>query len=181
MKECSLIILLQQISGDIFRCSPFVCVVFIIMVTGNGFATSPSVEHLNITVENISYQGNGNYKVDIMIYNRSDKTIVLKEHRETFYVQTEILGRWKDLSVFRLGSEAIAQIPPLKGLQMAYIVNIPLDLSNIYTNSEGDVNMMFKYWIQFLLSSETDVRSHYGENSYWITPKTDTWILREGM
>ena len=159
----------------------FATALLIVMGTSNCFAVGRSVEYLDITVENISYKGDGNYKVDIMLYNRSDKTIVLKEHRENFYAQTEILGRWKDLSAFRLGSADNARIPPLKGLRMAYIVNIPLNLSCLYTNNEGAVNVMFKYLIRFVFSSETDMRSHYGENSYWITPKTDIWILREGM
>jgi hypothetical protein len=144
-------------------------------------AINPSFEYLNVTVENISYQGNDNYRVDILVYNRSDKTIVLKENNQTFYVQTEILGRWKELSASDSGGDGSTLLLPLKGRQVVYILNIPLDIPALYTNSDGDINMMFKYLIRFVLGSETGLRSNYGESSCWITPKTDTWVLREGM
>jgi hypothetical protein len=151
------------------------------MSASDCFAINPSVEYLNITVENISYQGNNDYRVDITVYNRSDKTILLKEHSETFYAQTEILGRWKELSASHYGGDESTVLLPQKGRQVVYILNIPLDIPALYTNSEGDINMMFKYLIRFVLGSETGLRSNYGESSCWITPKTDTWILREGM
>lgn len=145
------------------------------------FAVNSSFEYLNVTVENISFLGNNDYKVDITVYNRSDKTILLKEHSETFYVQTEILGRWKELSASHYGSDSSTVLLPQKGRQVVYILNIPLDIPALYTNSEGDINMMFKYLIRFVLGSETGLRSNSGESSCWITPKTDTWVLREGM
>jgi hypothetical protein len=145
------------------------------------FAVNSSFEYLNVTVGNISYQGNNNYRVDITVYNRSDKTIVLKENNETFYVQTEILGRWKELSASHYGGDESTVLLPQKGRQEVYILNIPLNIPVLYTNSEGDINMMFKYLIRFAFGSEPGLRSNSGESSYWITPKTDTWVLREGM
>lgn len=177
MKSVKRICLLQRIT----RYGWFAAIVLGSMNASDCFAINPSFEYLNVTVENISFQGNNDYKVDIAVYNRSDKTILLKEHSETFYVQTEILGRWKELSASDSGGDGSTLLLPLKGRQVVYILNITLDIPALYTNSEGDINMMFKYLIRFVLGSETDVRSHYGESSYWITPKTDTWILREGM
>lgn len=148
---------------------------------GNCFAVSPSFEHLTVTVENISYQGSNNYRVVITVFNRSNKTIVLKENNQTFYVQTKILGQWKELSAFRHGSDQSTAILPQKGQQAVHILNIPLTIPALYTNNEGDINMMFKYLIRFAFGSETGLQRNSGESSYWITPKTDAWILREGM
>jgi hypothetical protein len=148
---------------------------------GDCFAVSPSFEHISVTVENISYQGDNNYRLDMTVFNRSNKTIVLKENNQMFYVQTRILGQWKELSVSRHGSNESTVLLPQKGRQVVHILNIPLTIPALYTNSEGDINMMFKYLIRFVPVSEAGLRSNSGESSYWITPKTDTWILREGM
>lgn len=148
---------------------------------GNSFAVSPSFEYLTVTVENISYQGSNNYRVDITVFNRSNKAIALKENSQTFYVQTRILGQWKELSASRHESDKSTVILPQKGRQVVHILNIPLTIPALYTNNEGDINMMFKYLIRFALGSETGLQSNSGESSYWITPKTDAWILREGM
>lgn len=145
------------------------------------FAVNPSFEYINVTVGNISYQGNNNYKIDIIVFNRSKKTIILKENSETFYVQTEILGRWKELSASHHGNDESTVLLPQEGWHVAYMLNIPLNIPSLYTNSEGDINMMIKYLVRFLLRTETGLRSNSGENSYWITPKTNTWVLREGM
>jgi len=159
----------------------FVLTTIVSMGTGKCFAINPSPEALNVAVENISYQGHNRYMVDITIYNRSDKPILLKEHRETFYVQTDVLGRWEELSAFTSSKAKSALLPPYKRLQVAYLLNIPLDIQSLYRNSEGDINMMFKYLIRYVFGSMADVHSHYGESSYWITPKTSNWTLREGM
>jgi hypothetical protein len=152
------------------------------IAAGDCFAADPSFEYLNVTVEDISYQGNNKYRVDITLLNRSGETIVLKEHSAAFYVQTEILGRWKELSVSPDASDEIIALLPRKAWQAAYMLNIPLDgIPPLYTNSEGDINMMFRYRMRFVPGSETGLRSSSGESSYWITPKTDAWILREGM
>lgn len=145
------------------------------------FAVEPSLEQLSVEIENISFLGNNKYRADIAVYNRSDKTALLKEHSETFYVQTEILGQWKELSASSAGADRSARLGPLKGLQIVHILNIPPDIPDLYTNNEGEINMKFKYMIRFIVGPETDARSQYGESSYWITPETNTWILREGM
>jgi len=150
------------------------------MAISNCFAVNPPIEYLNVEVESISYHGNNNYKVDITVHNRTANTITMKEHSVSFYVQTEILGRWNRLSSSASGA-AGALLSPHKGLRMAYILNIPLTIPSLYRNSEGDINMMFKYLIRFVAVSEAGLCSNSGESSYWITPKTDTWILREGM
>ncbi|MBI5639520.1 MAG: hypothetical protein HZA17_03755 [Nitrospirae bacterium] len=145
------------------------------------FAVNPSIEYLNAEVESISYQGNNNYKVDITVYNGTSNSITMKEHNAFFYVQTEVLGRWEELSAFVASPVGSALLPPCKGLRMAYILYIPLTIPSLYRNSEGDFNMRFKYLIRFVAGSKAGLRSNSGESSYWITPKTDTWILREGM
>jgi|GEM_PF-2183931 len=159
----------------------FVFITIVSMGTGKCFAVNPSPVELNVTVENIAYQGHNRYMVDIAIYNRSDKPILLKECRETFYVQTDVLGRWEELSALASSKAGSALLPPHKRLQVVYILNIPLTIQSLYRNSEGDINMMFKYLIRYVFGSRADVHSHYGESSYWITPKTNNWILREGM
>ena len=151
------------------------------MGVGACFAANSSFEYLSVTVENISYQGNNNYKVDITLNNLSDKTIILKERSAAFYIQTEILGQWKELSTSDASGAVSALLPPRKGLRVAYILNIPLTIPYLYRNSEGDINMMFRYLIRFVPGSGTGLRSNSGESSYWITPRTDIWILREGM
>lgn len=150
------------------------------MAASDCFAVDQSFEYLNVEVESISYQGNNTYTVDVSVYNRTANTITVKEHRASFYVQTEILGQWKELSTSSSGA-AGALLSPRKGLRMAYILNIPLTIPSLYRNSEGDINMMFKYVLRFVPGPGTGLRSNSGESSYWITPKTNTWVLREGM
>jgi len=151
------------------------------MGTGKCFAINPSPEELNVIVENISYQGNNRYMVDIKIYNRSNKPILLKERRETFHVQTDVLGRWEELSALASSNAKNSLLPPRKRLQVVYILDIPLNIPSLYRNNEGDINVMFKYMIRYAIGSLTDAQSYQGESSYWVTPKTNNWILREGM
>lgn len=176
MKSFKWIELLQRIN----RYSLSAAIVLSGIAAGDCFAVNPSFEYLSIEVDSISYQGNNNYKVDMTVYNRTANTITLKEHSASFYVQTEILGQWKELSTSASGA-AGALLPPRKGLRVAYILNIPLAIPSLYRNSEGDINMMFRYLIRFVAGSEVGLRTNSGESAYWITPKTDTWVLREGM
>lgn len=173
--------LLQGITVEIVRYCCCAAVVLGGAGAGDCLAVDPSLEHLSVAVEDISYLGNNNYKVEITIYNRSGETIVVKECSETFAVQTEILGRWQELVASGGTRAGGAVLLPRKGVRVAHIVHIPLDLPSLYRNSEGDINMLFKYRVRFANSSGSRLRSNIGESAYWITPKTNTWVLREGM
>jgi hypothetical protein len=177
VKSFERIALLQKIT----RYGWYTAIVLCSIAASDCFAVKPSFEYLIVEVESISYQGNNNYNVDITVYNRSDKTILLKDHSAAFYVQTEILGQWKELSASHYGGHENTVLLPQKGWNVVYILNIPLNIPALYINNEGDINMMFKYLIRFVFGSETGLRSNSGESTYWITPKTNTWILREGM
>ncbi len=145
------------------------------------YGIEPSSGNLDVAVEDISYQGNDAYKVSVFIRNRSDKGIVLKENKEDFAVQTEILGRWQELSASDLSPTKSALIPPRREIRAVYRIRMPLTMRSLYRNSEGDVNMKHRYRIGFTTGSEAVLRTEDGESSYWITPKTNKWILREGM
>jgi len=144
-------------------------------------AAGTSSEYPEVTVEGISYQGNSRYKVVMLVNNRSDKVIEFRDSRVTFDVQTEILGQWKALSVSGVSPAGGARLSAGRGLQAAYTLSMPLAIPNLYRNGGGDINMRFKYLIRFVAGSEERVRSIAGESSYWVTPKTNTWVLREGM
>lgn len=152
-----------------------------IAAAGGCFAAAPPPVHLSATVENISYQGNSNYKAEITVYNRSDEAVTLKKHRCAFFAQTEVLGRWEELSASDVSPAGNASLPPRKGLRLVYILKIPLTIRELYRNGEGDINLMFRYQMRFVPGSENGPRSNAGESSYWVTPETNTWVLREGM
>ncbi|MBA4373383.1 MAG: hypothetical protein C0402_11060 [Thermodesulfovibrio sp.] len=163
------------------RWSWFAALVLGNIAAGDCFAANASFEYIDVSVRKISYQGNNNYRVDLTIYNRSNNTIVLKENNETFYVQTDILGKWQELSASHHGGGEGTVLLPREGRNVEYMVNIPLNIPALYVTSEGDINMMIRYLVRFLLRTETGLRSNSGESLYWITPNTDTWVLREGM
>lgn len=151
------------------------------IAAGNCSAVNASPEYVKADVEGISYQGRDNYRVNITVYNRSHTTIGLKEYTGFFSVQTEILGSWRELRSSCANPTESTVLLPHKTLQVVCMVNIPLTIPALYTNSEGDINVLLKYRVRFHLLHAPGLRSAAGENSYWITPATDTWVLREGM
>lgn len=151
------------------------------MGCGDCRAADQTFGYLDVTIEDISYRGNNQYRVDVVIHNRSGKAIALKEYSLSFFIQTEILGRWEELSAMRDGDNAITALPPREARHGSYILSIPLTIPSLYINSEGDINMMFKYRMRVAGGPGAGHHSHSGESSYWITPKTNSWILREGM
>ncbi|MHB8881284.1 MAG: hypothetical protein ACYC69_07200 [Thermodesulfovibrionales bacterium] len=155
-------------------------IVLVSMAASDCFALNQTFEYLHVEIESISYQGRNKYKVDITVNNRTADTITIKEHSASFSVQTEILGQWKEVTTSASGA-AVAVLPPHKVLQMSYVLTIPLTIPSLYRNSEGDINMMFKYLLRFVAGSNAGLRRYSGESSYWITPKTAAWVLREGM
>lgn len=160
------------------------CALIVLGSMGGGDcrAADPAIDYLDASIEDISYRGDNRYRVDVVVRNRSNKTIAVKESSLSFSVQTEILGRWEELSAARDGDNAITPaLPPLEAMHGFYILNIPLDIPSLYINSEGDINMMFKYRIRFAFAPGSGLRSQSGESSYWMTPKTNSWTLREGM
>jgi len=165
----------------IIRCCCLTLIVMAAFSNGNGFAGNPPIDYLGVTIGNIAYLGNDKYKITIEISNPSKRTLVLKEYSGTFQVQTEILGRWKELSARCDKGDRDEKLAPLKAHMTVCVLIIPSDIPDIYTNSEGDMNMMIKYQVRFVSGSRAGLRSYYGESSYWITPKSDKWILREGM
>lgn len=148
---------------------------------GSCNAAGHSAEIVVIMVEDITYRGNDEYGVNITLSNRSDKEIEISEYHATFAVQTEILGRWKEVGFPEEAGGSRVILSPRSERQSLHRLNIPPDLPSLYKNGEGDINMLFTYLLVYRVHPEDTLRRKEGESSFWITPGTGSWILREGM
>jgi hypothetical protein len=140
--------------------------------------------HLITEVSNITYQKNDDYLVEVTIANRSGETVVLREYEASFSAQSEILGQWIDLGYRAEGNAAHSaglDLPAQKESRTTMIMSIPLSDPHLYRNHEGDVNVRFRYRLKFSERSPGKDIEDEGEGFYWITPRTDRWVLREGM
>ncbi|HEX8948528.1 MAG TPA: hypothetical protein VF790_06175 [Dissulfurispiraceae bacterium] len=171
----------SSISGGVVRWG--CCAVLALNAAGvaNIVARASASGDVNVTIENISYQGDSKYKVEVVVDNRSDEAIDLKEWSKAFYVQTEILGRWERLRSSCMRAAASTLLPPRKSVRELCTLNIPLTIPSLYRNNDGEINVRFKYMMRSIPGLEAGIRSEEGESSYWIKPETDTWVLREGM
>jgi hypothetical protein len=131
---------------------------------------------LTATVSDIKYLGDDRYEVKIALENYSENIISIKEIDPIFSLQTEVLGQWARLAADPRGQAAGLSIAGGGQKQVVYIIRIPLDIPDIYMNYRGDINLKFHYGIE---PAETGKRLIWGENLYWIIPRTDRWMLRE--
>ena len=147
-------------------------------------AEEAAVGHFTAEISRINYQNNDEYLGEITIEHRLIETVILKDYRVSLFAQSEALGQWIELgrpiaSVLK-GSTGITMSGEGKW-KTTEIIAIPLTLPHLYKNHDGDVNVMFRYKLIFTPGDSSEELENEGESVYWVTPKTDRWVLREGM
>ena len=151
---------------------------------GAGIAGEMSPGHLAAEISSITYRDNDEYLVEITMTGRSGRTADLDGYETSFSAQSEILGRWIELD-HRItagpGCSAEGTAPDVKILKITAIVTIPLAIPHLYKNHDGDVNMRFRYTLTYAGIASPGDDNDAGESAYWVTPRTDRWVLREGM
>ncbi len=148
------------------------------------YADSMSADYIKVEVTSISYIGNNNYRVKIALLNESAKDYLIIKFEKYYYAQTEILGQWqllKSTSVNDFTKDDNPYVSAKEKKIIATTVNIPLTIPNLYLNAYGDINIKFIYSLEFSENNRTDTYNNSVESSYWITPETNKWVLREGM
>ena len=128
------------------------------------------------TVCDIKYLGDDRYEVKIALENYSENIISIKEINTIFSLQTEVLGKWVGLAAHPREQAAGITIAGGGQKQIGYIIHVPRDIPDIYMNYRGDINLKFHYEIE---PAESGQRLIWGENLFWIVPRTDRWMLRE--
>ncbi len=133
--------------------------------------------YINVTIKDIFYRGNEDYEVRILLINKTDKSVSIDELECKFYIQTEIIGQWRELKGRGLNPQGFVLSASQKEIQT--LINIPIE--NVYRNFEGDINLLFTYRVIFHIKGSSKDLIDSGEFFYWLRPKTNIWILREGM
>jgi hypothetical protein len=152
--------------------------------TGAGFAGEMIPDHLTVEVADITYLNNDEYLVEITIGNRSGGALELEGYEASFSAQSEILGQWIELDRRMAAGPAHSG-----GLAMAgagkwnakEIITLSPAAPHLYRNHDGDVNVRFRYKLTFTGAFSPGDGTESGESAYWVKPRTNQWVLREGM
>lgn len=143
----------------------------------------PSV-YMKVEITEITYIGDDNYKIETTLMNNSNKNILIKEIKKQFYAQSEILGRWISLDIeadSTFFERSNIYIKPDRYQKFVAVVQLPLDIPRLYLNGFGDLNLKLRYQVHFTINDKSMIYKQSDESSYWITPRSDKWVLREGM
>jgi hypothetical protein len=149
-----------------------------------GFAGEIAPSHLAAEVSNITYRNNDEYLMEITVANRSGGDLDLEGYEAIFSAQSEVIGRWIELDRRMAGGSrrnAGLSIAGEGKWKANEIVTLPLAVPHLFRNHEGDVNVRFKYKLTFTGAGPPGERKESGESAYWVTPRTNRWVLREGM
>ena len=149
------------------------CLLLPLPATGAGSAT----EFVAIEIEKMAYQGSDTYEMRIALINKSSAPVRIRELSIHFQAQTEkgfaplasTAAEGPSGAAWGLGADNRKIISSR--------VKIPSDLPGIFRTFEGDVSLVMRYRI--LTGKRHEAREE--EAYYWIRPKTDSFILREGM
>jgi len=160
---------------------PFFSLLFSIPInSGLVYGETNSNRYMNVTMKDIHYRGNDDYDVRILLINKIDKSVSIDELECKFYIQTEIIGQWRELKGRRLKPQGL--ILPASQKEIQILITIPVEkFKDVYRNFEGDINLLFTYRAVFHTEGSSEGLVDSGEFFYWLRPKTNIWILREGM
>jgi len=174
--------------GRLFRQGLTVLACYILILppgamAGDGVRTARSIEkkgitdHAEINIENISYAGRDEYRIVIVLMNRSSRDMALKEFGREFFIQTEKGWQRLEEAVTDGQKDRDVYLPGGKTKKIAAVVKIPLAMDGLFRTFEGDISFMFAYRLKLTGNNET----MKNERLYWIKPMTSTWFEREGM
>jgi hypothetical protein len=162
--------------------SVFICCLYVLFNTALADAADIVTGHIRVEITKITYNGNDNYEIEISLKNNSDTNTVIKKVRKQFNVQSEVLGQWIELGIERdTELSGNISIEAYKERSLISVVNIPLSIPKMYLNGFGDLNLKLVSELTLKVSDRPTDFIQADESSYWITPGTDKWILREGM
>lgn len=162
------------------------CFIIILVIVGSpvAIADNSSMHYIKVEVTNISYVGDDNYTIEIILHNESDQDYLITNFERKFYTQTEILGQWKLLDSTSGNDFIMNEYPYLSAednKSISTVVNIPLTIPDLYFNAYGDINIKLIVSLEYSENNRSDKYNNSVESSYWITPRTNKWVLREGM
>jgi hypothetical protein len=174
--------------GRLFRQGLMVLACYILMLlpgamAGDDVRTARSIEkkgitdHAEINIEDISYAGRDEYRIVIVLMNRSSRDMTLKEFGREFFIQTEKGWQRLEEPVTDGQKDRDVYLPGGKTKKIAAVVKIPLATDGLFRTFEGDISFMFAYRLKLTGNNET----MKNERLYWIKPMTSTWFEREGM
>ncbi len=148
------------------------------VMAATSLAKTKLIDSVTIEIENISYSGKDDYRIEMALLNKSSQAISLKEYDIQFHAQTG--SGWTRLNetatdTSRNGNDIC--LPALGKKRIVAVVRIPLTMPGLFRTYEGDISFQFRYRLKFadMVGTKQD------EPLYWITPMTDKWIEREGM
>lgn len=137
------------------------------LVSAESGAANRGSGYIMVELEDISYKGEGRYETVFAILNRFDETILIKEFGYQFKIQTEVIGRWVDLKsqlIKNPFNKGTITLNPEEKVQMASKTHIPLNIPRLYSNFEGDINVMLKYEIMATLKDAERIFYDTGES-----------------
>jgi hypothetical protein len=138
----------------------------------------PAPRYAEAAIEDIAFLGGDEYRIVIVLSNRSSRTMTIEEFAREFSVQTE--NGWKRLEEETAAASSGAvriHLPPGKTERITTVVKIPAAAKGLFRTFEGDLSFMFAYRLKPAGSGEL----WKNERLYWIKPGTGTWSEREGM
>jgi hypothetical protein len=148
------------------------------VMAATSLAKTKLIDSVSGEIENISYSGKDDYRIEIALLNKSPQAISLKEYDIQFHVQTG--SGWTRLNETATDTSKNGNdiyLPALGKKRIVTVVSIPLTIPGLFRTYEGDISFQFRYRLTFA----NMVGAKQDEPLYWITPMTDKWIEREGM
>jgi hypothetical protein len=140
-----------------------------------------SPDNLIAEITNITYRNHDEYLVEITLGKWSGGILDPERLEISFSAQSEVLGQWIELARRRADGPKKSIRPEGRIVTITEIVSIPLSSPYLFRNHEGDVNMRFIYKLESTGTRFAGDRGNTGESAYWVTPRTNRWVLREGM
>lgn len=147
-------------------------------------ATIQTAEQCNISVSvtDIHYSGFDKYLVTVSAVNDSSKALLINGIDCRFTLQKE--NGWETLLTGT--PDSMRPLLPLTlaaggRSDFAMSLKIPLTLPGLFRTYEGDVSLMLTYRILCIERLAGQESQKTEESLYWISPRTSTWVHREGM
>lgn len=136
------------------------------------------IDYMGIKVHNISYSGNDEYRIEIIMMNNSKQNVMITGFEIKLYVQTD-----SGLSLISdSGKDSLSGIfYSMEQRKTSSIAKVPFDMPQLFRTYEGDVSLILTYKLLFTTGSLKEAFIKSGDEYYWIRPRTDRWLHREGM
>ena len=138
-------------------------------------------DHLTVEIANITYRSNDEYRVEITLSDWSGGSLEPEGFEVSISAQSEVLGQWIELDHRRADELGKDNLAGGRTGTIIEIVALPLTIPHLFRNHEGDVNLRLRYKLKSSGRELSDAGKYREEYVYWLTPRTDRWVLREGM